>query len=277
MIKIMLTVRNRLSITKKCIQALYKHSTYKFQLYVYDNQSNYLVKEHFNFLRQLYEKKLVSQITFNTNDSTFTAFSKAVSCNQFGLNHEQDPNKDKVKFLLFLDNDIIVTKDWDKKILDVWKFINSKPELENIKVVSQFPGGIKQTQKFLDIKNMPAKLGKLGGSGFWTVRNNFFRDVGYLDLNKLVGCDKKHDQLYWQKMDRKVNGKPYILGLQDILAYHVGSHAGSVCNRLTRNRGNEKNKLQVIKFERQEKEIDEKSFDEFFKFISTSDIQFSRW
>ena len=83
MIKIFLTVRNRLAITKKCIKAIQKHSTMPYQLYVYDNQTNHRLKEHFEYFADLYEKGLVSQVTFNTNASTFNAFSKAASNNMF--------------------------------------------------------------------------------------------------------------------------------------------------------------------------------------------------
>ena len=106
MIKIFMTVRNRLAITKKCIAAIQKHSTIPYQLYVYDNQTNYKLDEHFKYFSKLYNKGLVTQVVFNTNASTFNAFSKAASCNMFGLLHQQDPEKNKYSFLLILDNDI---------------------------------------------------------------------------------------------------------------------------------------------------------------------------
>ena len=54
MIKIFLTVRNRLAITKKCIQAIHKHSTMPYQLYVYNNQTNYKLDEHFEYFYELF-------------------------------------------------------------------------------------------------------------------------------------------------------------------------------------------------------------------------------
>jgi hypothetical protein len=98
MIKIFLTVRNRLAITKKCIEALKKHSTIRHQLYVYNNQTNHLLEEHFKYFYKLYSRGLVSQVSFTSDDSNFNAFSKASTCNFFGSQHEHDPNKDKYNF-----------------------------------------------------------------------------------------------------------------------------------------------------------------------------------
>jgi len=49
MIKICLTVRNRLALTKKCLLSLKKHSVVPHQIYVYDNLTNYKLDEHFEF------------------------------------------------------------------------------------------------------------------------------------------------------------------------------------------------------------------------------------
>lgn len=265
MIKIFLSVRNRLAITKKCIEAIKRHTNSKYQLYVYDNQSNHLVDEHFDYFCDLYKKGEVAQVTFNTDASTFNAFSKAVTCNMFGMTHEQDPNKDKFSFLLMLDNDIILMPDWDKYVLMGWNYVK-KNKLGYIKVIGQLPGGIKQKQPHGKIDRFNVKLGKLGGSGLWCVRSNFFRDVGFLNVRQLVGHDKKHDQNYWRLMEKASGGKPYIMGLGVKLGVHCGRIAGSVCNRLTRNRGNPQ-KSQLVKFPEAEQRIESKSFDEFYENI----------
>jgi len=262
-IKIFLSVRNRLAITKKCLHALKQHSTIKHKIYVYDNETNHLLIEHFQYFFKLYEKRLISQITFTTKDSTFDAFSKASTCNFFGHQHEEDPNKDKYNFLVMLDNDIIVTPGWDAKLHEAWTFV-AKSKMNNVKVIGQLPGGIKnRTGPQIKIGDMIGKTGKLGGSGLWSVRPNFFRDVGFLDLKRLVGQDKKHDQYYWQKLDKSTGGQPYIMGLNQKLGIHCGKHAGSVCNRLTRNKG-AKNKLEMIKFPGAEENINKMKFQEFF-------------
>jgi hypothetical protein len=276
MIKIFVTVRNRLAITKKCFEALRLHTKTPFQLYVYNNQTNYLIEEHFNFFNKLYRKGLVTQVVFNTNDSTFNAFSKAAACNMFGLWHEQDPLKDNYNFLLIMDNDIIVTPDWDLKVSAAWKHV-TKNKMNHIKIIGQLPGGIKSTEgKTIINDSLHAASGRLGGSGFWSVRSNFFSDVGYLDLKQLVGHNKRHDQLYWAKLGKSTNGQPYILGLKSKLAIHCGKFAGSVCNRLTSNRNNP-NKEQTICFEESEEKISKMTFAEFYNNIENDKTLLSDW
>lgn len=275
MIKIFISVRNRLAITKKCIQALRKHSKLPHQIYVYDNQTNYLVDEHFEYFRNMYKKGVISQVTFTTDESTFNAFSKASTCNMFGQQHEQDPKKDSYYFLVFMDNDIIVTPDWDKKLYQAWTFVNKKKK-DYIKVIGQLPGGIKNRKEVIEMKGMRGKVGRLGGSGLWSVRPNFFRDVGFLDLRQLVGSDKRHDQLYWAKLQKASKGEAYILGLREKLGIHCGRRAGSVCNRLTRNKGNPKKK-DMIKFPDQEEKLDGIPFDEFYESIINDKFLVSDW
>ena len=269
MYKIFMTCRNRLAVTCKAITALKKHSVLPHQLFVYDNLTSYKVPEHFLYWAMLYEKGLITQVTFNTKESTFGAFSKATACNMFGLQHESDPQKDKYDFLVFIDNDIIVTPKWDEIIYKSWVDIH-KNGLTNIKVIGQLPGGIKS------ITNLPYKIGgidavtgQLGGSGFWSVRPNFFRDVGYLNLQTLIGMNKRHDVEYWGRMALASGNKDYIIGLKHKLCIHCGKIAGSVCNKLSKNRhikDSEREKL--IKFEESEEEIDKMSFDEFYEKVS---------
>lgn len=266
MIKIFMSVRNRLGITKKCIEALKKHSKLPHQIYVYDNETNYRLREHFDYFADLYERKEIAQITFTTYDSTFNAFSKASTSNFFGLQHEQDPLKDTYTFLLMMDNDIIVTPEWDIILHGAWKFIK-KNKMNNIKVIGQLPGGIKpKSKEGYPVGKLVGRVGKLGGSGLWSVRPNFFRDVGFLDLKQLVGHDKKHDQSYWRLLNQKTNNQPYIMGLNHKLGIHCGRDAGSICNRLTRNKGNKK-KEEMIKFPEADKKIESQDFDTFFNHI----------
>ncbi len=274
MIKIFLTVRNRLAITKKCIEAIKRHTKIPYQLYVYNNQSDYLVGEHFNYFCKLFEKGEVAQVTFNTDASTFNAFSKAAACNMFGLQHEQDPVKDSYEFLLFLDNDIILLPEWDRKVKLMWKHLKKQGRMY-IKVVGQLPGGVKPKIPIGQIEGVEVCEGKLGGSGLWCVRSNFFRDVGFLNIKSLVGHNKKHDQNYWQKMEKASGGKPYIMGIRDKLGLHCGSLAGSVCNRLTKNRGNVQ-KGELIKFEKAEKHIEQQTFEEFYNSIINDPVA-NRW
>ena len=269
----MLTVRNRLSITKKCIQALYKHSKMKFQLYVYDNCTNYRLDEHFAYFFKLYEMGYVTQIAFGTKESNFNAFSKAVSSNLFALQHMQDPLKQKYNFLIILDNDIIVAPEWDHKIFLVWEDIKKK-DLKNVYIVTQHPGGITNAV-VLNWKpgGIEAVLGKGSGSGLWAVQTDFFEKIGLLKLSSLVGYNKKHDQFYWRLLEEKTHGERYVVGLRTILGYHCGRLVGSICNILSKNSAN---KDKLIKFENAEKEIDSMKFAEFYNKIS-SNKDFHKW
>ena len=87
MIKIFMSVRNRLAITKKAIEALILHSEIPHRIFVYDNATNYRLQDHFDFFHELYSRGLIAQITFTTVESTFNAFSKASTSNFFGLQH----------------------------------------------------------------------------------------------------------------------------------------------------------------------------------------------
>lgn len=269
MYKIFLTVRNRLAITTKCIAALKRHAVIPNQIYVYENLTSYKIPEHFVYWAMLYEKGLISQVTFNSRESTYGAFSKASSCNSFGLQHEQDPKKDSYDFLLFMDNDIIVTPRFDEILLNAWHDIR-KSKLDNIRVIGQLPGGIKSiTNLPYAIGGVEAVTGQLGGSGFWCVKSDFFRDVGYLNLQSLMDLNKRHDVEYWGKMSKVSGGKDYIVGLKKKLCIHCGKIAGSTCNTLTRNKNlQESEKEKLIRFEKSEEDIDKMSFDEFYEKVS---------
>ena len=276
MIKIFLTVRNRLEITKKCIHALKTHSKIPHSIYVYDNATNYLLENHFAYFYKMYSLGYIDQICFTTEKSTFNAFSKAVTCNSFGRQHEDDPKKNKYEFVVMLDNDIIVTPGWDTKLRNAWVHVH-KNKMNNIKIIGQLPGGIKQKSSLIKINDeMSACMGKLGGSGLWSARTNFFTDVGFLDLSKLVGHDKKHDQLYWLLMEKATKGKPYIMGVNQKLGIHCGRQVGSVCNVLTQGRSSE-DKKEKIKFKHSEERLSKLKFDEFYKQIENDKVLIGDW
>ena len=276
MIKIFITVRNRLAVTKKCLLAIKKHSTMENQIFVYDNLTNYKLDEHFEFFYNMYRKNIIQQITFNSKQSTFNAFSKAVSINQFGQLHNMDPNKNNYDFLFMIDNDIILAPGWDIAIKEAWDEVK-KRKMKNILVISQLPGGIKSKQ-VLDGKfgKFSAKMGKLGGGAIQSVQPDYFEKAGFLPIDRLVGHNKKSDQIYWTLMDKFTKGQPYILGLDTKLGFHVGSVAGSICNVCTRLK-NKKEALEKIKYKEAEKKIEEMTFDEFYNSIKNNPEVINGW
>jgi len=277
MIKIFISVRNRLEITKKCIEALERHSVIPHDIYIYDNSTNYRLREHWEYFYNLYKNGLIVQCIFNTDISTFNAFSKAVSCNQFGQTHMLDPKWNQCDFLTILDNDIIVMPGWDEIIKKTWKEVRNDNNLKNkIKIIGQSPGGIKGSKFDKKIAGYDIRIGKYGGSGFWTVQSDFFKTIGFLDLTKLVGHNKRHDSQYWELLEKINKGEPYILGIDKKLCIHCGKISGSICNTLTRNKLN-KNKLDLVKFEDAEKNIESMNFNEFMKFIENDKSMIKDW
>ena len=262
MYKIFLTVRNRLAVTTKCVTALTRHSKLPFNLYIYDNLSNTNIPERFMYYSILFQKGIVSQVTMNTKDSTYGAFSKAVASNDFGLHHEMDPRKGSYDFLVFLDNDIIVCPGWDEIFRNAWLDVK-KQGLTTVKVIGQNPGGIKSKKEMPQkVAGVRARLGKFGGSALWSVQPSFFKEVGFLDVPMFLGINKRHDQIYWQKLDKSTGGQEYILGLDVTIGIHVGKYAGSICNVLSKTKDE-----RSIEFRKQEEEIDKLSFEEFYSQI----------
>jgi hypothetical protein len=210
----------------------------------------------------LYQKKIVTQITINTKESCYGAFSKAIASNDFGLHHNMDPRKSGCEFLVFLDNDIIVCPGWDEILRNAWLDVK-KQGLTTVKVIGQNPGGIKFKKDLPQkIAGFKARLGKFGGSALWCVQPNFFKEVGFLEVPKFLGIHKRHDQEYWHKLDKTAGGQNYILGLDAKIGIHTGKYAGSTCNVLSKTKDE-----RMIDFKKQEEEINKLSFDEFYSRI----------
>jgi hypothetical protein len=257
-----------------CLLALLKHSALEHQIYVYDNLSDIKTEQHFAFWHKLYEKGLIKQITFTTKESTFDCFSKVVASNLFAYQHSQDPNRDKCDFLVLLDNDVIVTQGWDSLLSSAWKDV-SRNSLKGVKVISQLPGGIAERKEIPQkIAGVRCDIGKLGGSGLWSVRSDFFEKIGLLQVRNFLGMAKKYDQTYWYLLDRVTSGKPYILGLAHKLGIHCGSLTYSTCNLLT------KKKYQMSLLEAEEKTdkyLEGLSFEEFYDAVSSDETLLKEW
>ncbi|MCK5604574.1 hypothetical protein KAR91_21985 [Candidatus Pacearchaeota archaeon] len=272
MIKIAMCIRNRLEVTKKAIHFLMKHTKSEFQLYLYDNLTTYRRKDHFDYMCKLFDAGIATQITFNTEKSTFSAFSKAVALNSFGRLHEEDPKKDQCEFILFIDNDIIVQPKWDLIVSRAWQDVIER-NLNNIKVIGQHPGGCTEATLLQhQIAGYDAVVGKFGGSGFWAVQSNFYRDVGFLDLKLLVGLDKKHDQHYWTKLNQASNSQKYLMVMKAPLALNGGNIAGSICNVIGYGNKSKEN-LQKIEYSAADEKIGKMSFSEFYETIKNSGVK----
>ena len=271
MIKIAITVRNRLGITKKCIEAIKRHTKTPYSIYVFDSLTNYRLKDHVDYFESLFEKKEIDFFSFANKRSTFNAFSKASCLNFFGHMHLDDPS-DSTNMIVLLDNDMIVREDWDLIALEAWREIK-RLRLSNIHIVTQYPGGTTIISEVnVDVPKVSrAFLGIRSGSGFWCLKPDFFNKVGFLDLSNLTGLNKKHDQLYWKKLAQINNGQPYVIALMSPMCLHCGKIAGSVCNVLTRQHDPNK-----AIFKEQDKKIESMTFDEFYSKIQ-SDASLTKW
>lgn len=272
MIKIAITVRNRLGITKKCIESIKRHTKTPYSIYVFDSLTNYRLSDHVNYFESLFEKKEIDFFSFANKKSTFNAFSKASCLNFFGHLHLDDPNKNNTNMIVLLDNDMIVRENWDLIALDAWKEIR-RLQLNHVHIVTQYPGGTSIIRKIT--LNTPsasqAFLGIRSGSGFWCLKPDFFEKVGFLNLSNLVGLNKKHDQLYWKKLNQISKGRPYVAALLAPMSFHCGKLAGSICNSLTRT----KDPNNTI-FKESDEMIESLTFDEFYSKIK-SDVSLTKW
>lgn len=108
-ISIIIPVYNRLEFTKKCLESIFKYgSKYDFEIIVVDNASSDGTKE---FLDSLSEKVIAIHNKENLG------FGKA--CNQ-------GAKKANGEYLLFLNNDTIVTKNWMNVLV---KELDENPEI----------------------------------------------------------------------------------------------------------------------------------------------------
>jgi len=261
MIKICVTVRNRLEITKKCIEAISKHTEQPFQIHLYDNLTSHHLKDHVDYYLKMFRYDIITKFVMNSAASTFDCFSKVCAFNEFGRDHEQDPDKYNIDLLVLLDNDMIVTPGWDAAAVSVIKELDKH---KNIHIVTQCPGGVSDRKETIKVGNFDCDVGVHGGSGLWILKPTFFRDIGFLDCSLVQGINKKHDQNYWRQIEKVTHGKKYSLAIHHIMALHTGSiYSGSVCNVLTKDKLDLKN----IRFEEENKKIKDMTFYDFYNEI----------
>lgn len=275
-IAVMITVRNRLALTKKCIQTLYKSTRRPIHLFVYDNCTSYKIKEHFDYFSELYETGVLQKYVVNTFESTYNAFSKVVAFNEFGRTILENPIANRYEFLVLLDNDMMMVKDnWDDIIIDMWRGIDSEEELRDmIHIVTQWPNGCTsaQTGEFhIGDENYKLQLGYTSGSCFWCFRDSFFKKVGFLNPNNVVGQNKKHDQLYWHKMRAINNHKPYILAVEEDLVVTYDNYKDinlSICDP------SQFDPQKEITFKEVDDTIDKMPYDSFMNLLRNNIEQF---
>ena len=274
-ILVFLTVRNRLEITKKCVEALYKYTSRPVHLFVFDNLTQTRVDDHFNYFCDLYKQGKIKKYVVNTTESTCNCFSKATSWNEMGLFVETHPNKEMYDWILCIDNDmIIIEPGWDDIIKETMEVVEKK--VPDIMIYTQAPGGVSGTEITIPIKgkDVSARIGVNGGSGFWNVPTDFFSKIGLLELEPLVNINKRHDLNLWEKLNEWSNGTPYTFAINLPLALHTGYYNGqdlSICKK-TRN-----NPSLNIDFEEFDTIVGNMNFEEFITWIKKDQEVFRKW
>lgn len=193
-IRIMLTARERMEYTKKCIESIEKYTESDWELFIFDDRSSEKLEERYAEYAKLvkkYKSKIAHIEIFPPHTrATHDTFGKAVAWNHFGYmstyeHGNQFSEKDKYfDFLVLLDNDIFLRKSgWELYLAYTWKLIDAHPSLSNtVKIVTQAPGGIMGEKlkedfydtDFFDGRNVPLKnLEPLG-----------FDDITYLLTHK---------------------------------------------------------------------------------------------
>lgn len=271
-IAVFITVRNRLAITKKCIESLYLNTNRPIHLFVFDNCMSTRLDEHFIYFCNLYKVGRLQKYVVNTVTSTYNAFSKAMSFNEFGLFIESHPNKNEYEWLLCLDNDmIIIQKGWDDYIASMFNEVD-KHEGNTIQIVTQYPGGVSGSDHMFG--NIKVRVGVNGGSGFWNIRPDFFSKVGLLEPEPLLGISKRHDIHYWEKLNKFSRGQPYTVAIDLPLALHVAYCNGmdlSVCKAIRNDHASN------VDFESFDALVEGLQYDDFLEWIKRDEDVFRRW
>ena len=268
----MFTVRNRLQMTKYTLEQLFRSvnfNNWELEIFLYDNLSEFDMEERAQYYGKLLRERWLTQVTFNTKGSTDNAFSKAAANNQFADFHMNSLDKRSIRYLIMMDNDMLCLPGWLEQFDKAWKDVRSDPKLKKeISIVTQHPGGVMGRKRF-SINGTEYTRGTSGGSGLWIVKNDFYDRIGKLNLAKLVGKNKAHDQHYWYRIQRKTGVYNYAVTVFCQKVLHLGGICGSVCNSLHQNGG--RNLHQV-----------EKGFDQRIKGLTPEQVaekypKFFRW
>jgi len=284
-IRVMISTRERLEYTIKCIQALERFTKNDLEIFLFDDRSKENLAERFQYYKYLVENNKIAHLEILPSDSkiSFNTFGKAVSWNIFGYISSFMFPEQYFDWILLIDNDIIVRKEgWDTKLIETWRRINQYKELKTIQVVTQAPGGIMGEKLEFDLEDgYKIRVGSAGGSGFWFLKKDYFKNMGLLPLKFLIGKSKGHDQLSWQLHQLRTNSRRYVAGLWDKLALHIG-HNRSICNYLTWGREKktapgDKIRADRIKeaIEKEENKLKQISLDEVIKKYDKREYQ--RW
>ena len=184
---IIIPVWNELSYTKQCIDSIYKNTDVPFCLIIIDNGS---LEETRSFLQDL--ASIHNNITLITNKENL-GYVKAV--NQ-GLKISQGG------YVCLLNNDIVVTKDWLKKMID---FSEKYPDtglincVENWDKKKPYPPNLEEyARTFEKEKGHYIELDHTTGACL-LIKRGVIEKIGYLDERFYMGHYEDNDYSYRAK------------------------------------------------------------------------------
>jgi hypothetical protein len=252
---VMMTTRDRTTLTLKAIESLYINSSLfkEINIYLYDNNSN-LSEDRIKLFKKLLTEKKICHYSYTTDISNGYCFAKLVAHKQWTdlvlLKHEAEKTKyfSSIKrYFLIMDNDMIVNKNWDQTYVSVCDFI--LVQHPTIHFLAPWPSGITpKRQEHTPIESCKSYFNQneitygissaAGGSGFWFMNLDMLSkmDIQHKDIIKSLRKFKQHDSILWNKFRGDTN-TPYMIAIKykkdNPHVIHLGKITGSICNSLT--------------------------------------------
>lgn len=258
-LSVMIPVRDRLVLTKKCIESILLNSEEfnEVSIYVFDNKSD-IDSDRFNYFQTLLQQNKICYYSYDTNKSCYNCFGKAVTFKRWVSMMEEDMEVRKLvcdssikhceQYYMLIDNDFIVGPGWSKPLISSAKFLRSRyPQLHYI---VPFPGGtperFRANKEVIEIDNVYNNekikvhfANRGGSSGLWFTWYEGLVNLkwDFLSMAHTYNADKRHDSETWNYIRRTKGDINYVSCIEtpNPVALHIGPLTGSICNFLTKN------------------------------------------
>lgn len=215
--KICLTIRNRLSYTKKTIDTLKEFTPRdQYELYIFDNMSDRDLEDQWTYLRKLYQRGHVDCIVVNSEVSTMKCWSKSFAINQcIKMCELQDAVSSHWEWFVILDNDMIFRKPWLELAKNVYK--EAKKKYPNILVCSPWNDPNPEHKTFYKDKfcDMPVNIKSGNGAGCWIVHREFIEKIGLAGVGKGYFSRGSSDWNYQSRMQEVCGSAENFVAFDD--------------------------------------------------------------
>lgn len=288
-LNVMIPCRDRLNMTQKTIESIHKNSTLfqNIHIYCFDNLSE-LSSERLGVFQDLLKRKLISYYSYDTTESLYNCFGKAVSFQRWlqmmiaempileaAKRNVREVALPENSYYMLLDNDMILCDRWDEY------FVSAANQCkDSVHFLVKWPGGCpgsktrmlersKVVNQFSENEQFEIVSDDIGGaSGLWFMTRKMLPKLLWemKDVAVTYGRFKKHDSTAWGVICKRNSGKrlKYVARVvpPDVLNYplalHLGGVVGSMCNSLTSNSFTENSE----KFQQSDDDIKNLSVDE---------------